>query len=97
MQAAVKKTVSNRESRWTERIAVGSSPFIERIKIYMGAMAKGRAVWPIAGAFELRETQSAYNAIFDPENCDIAPKRSNLTFYFVLLQSLSLARRQDNH
>ena len=28
----------------------------------------------IVVAFELRELQSAYNAIFDPENCDIAPQ-----------------------
>jgi hypothetical protein len=28
-------------------------------------MAKGRFVQPTEGAFELREAQSAYNAIFD--------------------------------
>ena len=32
VQAAFKKTVAKREHRWTESIAVGSSPFIERIK-----------------------------------------------------------------
>jgi hypothetical protein len=37
-------------------------------------MAKGRCVQPGEGAFELRETQFAYNAIFDNENRDIAPK-----------------------
>ena len=55
-------------------IAVGGSPFIERIKNAMGAMAKGRSVQPTKGAFELREAQSAYNAIFDPENQRIEPK-----------------------
>jgi putative transposase len=74
VQAALEEIDAKRESRWTESIAVGSSPFIQRIKQAMGAMAKGRCVQPGEGAFELRETQFAYNAIFDNENRDIAPK-----------------------
>lgn len=38
------------------------------------SMAKGRRVQSGEGAFELRETQFAYNAIFDNENRDIDPK-----------------------
>ena len=58
-----------------ESIAVGSSPFIERIKNAMGAMAKGRFVKSSTeGAFELRETQSPYNAFFGPENRDLGLK-----------------------
>jgi hypothetical protein len=53
-----------RGNKWTESIAVGSGPFIERIKTAMGAMAKGGSVKHSAGAFELRETQSAYSSIF---------------------------------
>ena len=53
---------------------MGSNPFIERIKNAMGAMAKGRSVRPTEGAFELREAQSSYSTIFDPENRDIDPK-----------------------
>ncbi len=77
VQAALVEIVSKRENRWTESIAVGSSPFIERIKNAMGVMAKGRSVHPTEGAegaFELREAQSAYIAIFDPDNRDIDPK-----------------------
>jgi hypothetical protein len=54
----LEETDAKRESRWTESIAVGGSPFIERIKNAMGAMAKGRCVQPGEGAFELREAQS---------------------------------------
>ena len=74
VQAALEKIDSKRENRWTESIAVGSSPFIERIKNAMGAMARGRSVHPDEGAFELREAQSAYIAIFDAKNRDIDPK-----------------------
>ena len=74
VHTALEKIGDKRDSRWTESIAVGSNAFVERIKSAMGAMAKGRSVRPIEGAFELRETQSAYNSIFDPENRDIDPK-----------------------
>ena len=45
------------------------------IKNATGAMAKGRLIQPSDGAFELLEAQSAYTAIFDPENGDIGPKK----------------------
>ena len=74
VQTALEKINGKRESRWTESIAVGSRPFIERIKNAMGGMAKGRFVQPSEGSFELRETQSPYNSFFGPENRDIDPK-----------------------
>ena len=74
VQAALEEIDPKRESRWTESIAVGGRPFIERIKKAMGAMAKDRCVQPGEGAFELRETQFTYNAIFNHENRDIDPK-----------------------
>jgi putative transposase len=74
VQAALEEIDAKRKSRWTESIAVGGRPFIERIKNAMAALAKGRCVQPGEGAFELREAQSVYNAIFDHENRDIDPK-----------------------
>ena len=74
VQATLEDIDAKRESRWTESIAVGSSPFIERIKSAMGAMAKGRTIQPTEGAYELREAQSAYNSIYDPKNRDIDSK-----------------------
>ncbi|MGD9066431.1 MAG: hypothetical protein PVI42_20045 [Desulfobacterales bacterium] len=74
VQAALQEIDAKRESRWTESIAVGGRPFIERIKKAMGAMAMGRCVQSGEGASELRETQFAYNAIFYHENRDIDPK-----------------------
>jgi hypothetical protein len=52
---------------------VGSSPFIERIKNAMGALAKGRSIQSAERAFELREAQSAYNSIVEAKNRDIEP------------------------
>ena len=74
VQAALKDSDAKRARRWTESVAVGSRPFIERIKNAMGAMAKGRFIQSTEGTFELREAQSAYNSIFDPKNHNIDPK-----------------------
>jgi len=40
----------------------------------MGSVAKGRTTRDVGDGFELKESQSGYNAIFDPENTDIAKK-----------------------
>ena len=74
VQAALEEIDNTRQSHWTESVAVGSKPFIQGIKNAMGVMAKGRLVQPTEGAFELREAQSAYNAIFGSENRKIGPK-----------------------
>ena len=55
VQAALEEIDAKRESRWTESIAVGGRPFIERIKNAMGAIAKSRCVQPGEGEFEMRE------------------------------------------
>jgi hypothetical protein len=52
----------------------GNLGIAERIKNAMGVMVKGRSVQITEKAFELREAQSAYNAIFGPENRIIDPK-----------------------
>ena len=64
-----------RDNRWSESIAVGSNQFTERMKTAMGAMARGRTIRGAEDGFELRETQSGYNAVFDPENNDIGPNK----------------------
>jgi hypothetical protein len=35
--------------------------------------------------FDLRQSRPAYHAIFGPKNCDIAPKRADLTACLILL------------
>ena len=85
VQAALENIDAMRESRWTESIAVGSSPFIERIKHAMGAMAKGRSIQPTEGSFELREAPSAYNSILDPNNRDIGPKKAFYSNLYTLI------------
>ena len=60
-----------RESIWTESIAVGSREFTESTKRQLGIRAKGRKVFDTRGAFELREPRAGYVADSDLENGDI--------------------------
>jgi len=59
-----------RDSKWTESIAVGSKEFTETTKRQLGMRAKGRKVIDSQGICELRESEAAYLVDFAPENSD---------------------------
>ena len=69
---------SKRDTRWSERIAVGSDQFTKRMKVKMGAMTTGRKIHEIENGFELRESQSRYNHVLDTKNSIIAPEKAGL-------------------
>jgi len=60
-----------RDSKWTESIAVGSKEFTETTKHQLGIRAKGRKVIDSQGVCELRESEAVYLVNFAPENSDI--------------------------
>jgi putative transposase len=60
-----------RDSKWTESIAVGSKEFTETTKHQLGIRAKGRKIIESRGICELRESESAYLVNFTPKNSDI--------------------------
>ena len=59
------------DSQWTQSIAVGSEPFVERIKAALGARALGRRTHKVSGGYELRESEGSYNAYFDSKKRSI--------------------------
>jgi len=69
-----------RLAEWTESVAVGSVPFVEKVKALLGFRAKGREVGVIEGGegFQLREEPGYYNALFDAENDNIGLKNTFL-------------------
>jgi putative transposase len=60
-----------REKEWTRSIAVGSRPFVEKVKDQLGIRAKGRAVIEGTQGYQLREEAAGYQALFQVENSDI--------------------------
>ena len=54
-----------RESSWTESVAVGNRKFIEEVKVRLGIKAVGRKIREQSGTLlTLRERPAAYNADF---------------------------------
>ncbi len=65
-----------RDSKWTESIAVGSEEFTETTKRQLGIRAKGRKVIDTQGICELREAEADYLVGFAPENSDFGVKNA---------------------
>ena len=65
-----------RKDEWTASIAVGSRPFVEKVRALLGFRAKGREVMEGAKGYQVREESDLYNALFGAEKEDIAPENT---------------------
>jgi len=66
-EALDKEKCLERDSRWTECIAVGSEGFVRDVKEKLG---------PKAGSYELRETTAAYEPVFDGKKGGLRQKNA---------------------
>lgn len=57
-----------RESKWTESLAVGSEDFVERIKEQLDIKAKSRKIVKTDKDYILSDSEISYRPIFDPQN-----------------------------
>jgi hypothetical protein len=60
-------------------IAVGSRPFVEKVKALLGYRVKGRDITKGAEGYQVREGPVTYNALFGVEKGDIG--RQNAHFW----------------
>jgi len=60
VDSAIQTDHSDKENKWTQSIAVGSKPFIEKIKDALGFRAKSRKIISADDTFELREAMTPY-------------------------------------
>lgn len=68
----------NRESKWTESLAVGSEDFVERIKEQLDLKAKSRKIVKTENDYILSDSEIPYKAIFDPKNEPLRQKNGHL-------------------
>ena len=68
---------NKRESQWTESIVTGSKKFTNKLLSQLGSRAKGRKILEKSQTFQVREEMESYNALFDAEKSDIAPKNTH--------------------
>jgi hypothetical protein len=64
VEEELKKNASERESYWSESIAVGKKDFVEGIKEQLGMRVSGRKIEQGADHFELREESASYSGHF---------------------------------
>ena len=65
-----------RHDEWTDSIAVGSRPFVERVKALLGFRAKGRDIIEGDEGYQVREGPATYNALFGDEKRHIGPQNA---------------------
>jgi putative transposase len=65
-----------RDSRWTECIAVGSEGFVRDVKEKLGPKAMWREMAGVNGSYELRETTAAYKPVFDGKKGGLRQKNA---------------------
>ena len=65
---------NQRDSKWTEAIAVGDKEFVMETKAKLGAKARGRRELENNEGYELKEQQRPYSPVFDPKKCNLRPK-----------------------
>lgn len=65
-----------RKEEWTGSIAVGSRPFVDKVKALLGYRAKGREVIEGGEGYQVREGSVLYNALFVAGKENIGPENS---------------------
>jgi REP element-mobilizing transposase RayT len=74
VEEVLKSGLNQRDGKWTESIAVGDKDFVMQTKAKLGAKAMGRRALENNEGFELRESQSPYNDVYDPEKSPLRLK-----------------------
>ncbi len=64
---ALRESEFNRESKWTQSLAVGDKSFLEQIKERLGIRAKGRRIYDSEDEYQLRERQALYSGWHDSD------------------------------
>ena len=64
VETALTEKGRQRETRWSESIAVGSRDYITRVGEALGSLASGRKARKVAEGWEQRETRMSYKADF---------------------------------
>lgn len=67
-----------KESAWSESIAVGSKGFVEDMRVKLGFKAIGRKVVENEDYYTLKEPETPYNALLKPQKVSLSTKNTRL-------------------
>jgi len=68
IDGAVKNNRLERDSKWSERIAVGRKSFVESVNKKLGYKVKGRKVTRLEESYLISEPVDSYNPLFEGKN-----------------------------
>jgi REP-associated tyrosine transposase len=67
IEEAIQRKQLQRESQWSEGLAMGSPAYVEAVRRQLGARARGRDVVRAEAGCQLREEDAAYGANLEGE------------------------------
>ena len=63
IEEALDQKNSERDCKWTESIAVGTKPFVEKVKEQLGFRAGRKKIHEVDGTYQLREPEGVYDPL----------------------------------
>lgn len=76
VEEALEKNDLGREIKWTESIAVGTKPFVKKVKCRLGIRARGRKVVENTDGYELKEPEGTYRPLLGGKMGFLRPENS---------------------
>ncbi len=77
VEVVLKNGSNQRDEKWTESVAVGDKECVMETKAKQGEKAFGCRELENNEGYELKEPQSPYNRVFDPEKCSLRLKNDH--------------------
>ncbi len=74
VEQAINSNNGQRESNWSEALAVGNKDFTEEIKKQLGYNAQGRNIEAGNDEYVLKEARHSYSTVFNPEKVLLSQK-----------------------
>lgn len=74
IEQAMRADARRRAPEWSEALAVGGRDFVERVVSDLGVRARKQRIDTCEGYSILRDPQTPYSCVFDPEKMPIRPK-----------------------
>jgi len=75
---AVKNDRLEKDSKWSESIAVGRKSYVEAVHKKLGIKAKARKVEPVKESYLIREPVASYSTLFEGKNMPLRAENTYL-------------------
>ena len=97
VEEVLKNGTNQRDSKWTQSIAVGDKEFVIETKAKLGSRAIGRREKENDEGYELKEPQSPYNRVFDSQKVrSKTEKRPLMAGFLIEFRHIARSDKRDS-